>query len=82
MVSIGLTAIGNNEFDNLASKIIMLGSVLDVSKDRSTGIGQGPNRRGGGIKGEVKWKKFELMTHGRNAVDNLGVINWTAVPSV
>jgi hypothetical protein len=82
MVMVGLAMVGNNGSNNLASKIDMLGSVFDVFKGGGARVGQGPNRRGERIKGEVKGK-FELPTHGKNAASNdIGVINGAAIPSV
>jgi hypothetical protein len=77
----GLATVGDNEGNDLTSKVDVGRGFLDVGKDRGAGVRQRGN--GGVSRGEREIKREpEFATHSRNAADNVGAVNGTAVPGV
>jgi hypothetical protein len=81
-IPVGLATILDDKGDDLAGEIDMLGCVLDVVKDGRAWVGGRCDRvRAVGVQSEVE-REFEFTAHSRNAADDVGAIDGTAVPSV
>jgi hypothetical protein len=81
-VAVSLTAIFDNQSNDLTSEVDVMASVFNVVENRGAGIGE-RCRRGmaSGGEGEVEGK-LEFTAHGGNAADDVGAVDGTAVPSV
>jgi hypothetical protein len=81
-IAVCVATIFNNKGDDLAGKVHVLAGVLNVFEDGRAGVGQRTDRGGTiGIQSKVKGK-LEFTAHGRNAANNVGTIDRTAIPSI
>ncbi len=77
-----LTAIFDDESNDLTGEIHMAAGVFDVVENGGAGIKKRCRSSGASsIDSEIE-RKLEFTAHGGNAADNVGPVNGTAVPSV
>jgi len=78
----GLTAIFDDEGDDAAGEVDVLGGAFNVLKDGVARIGGWTDRGVAlSVDGEIEWK-FKFTAHGGNASDNVGAIDGATVPGV
>jgi hypothetical protein len=79
---VSLTTIGHNELSDLLGKINVGGHLLDVVKDRSTGIGEGCDGLAANDTQSKIERKFKFAAHSRDTPDDVSTVNGAAIPSV
>ena len=78
----GLTAIFDDEGDDAAGEVDVLGGAFNVLEDGEARIGGWTDRGVAlSVDGEIEWK-FKFTAHGGNTPDNVGAIDGATVPGV
>jgi hypothetical protein len=81
-VTMSLTAIFDDESNDLTREIHMAAGLFDVVEDRWTGIKKGCRSSGAGsIDSEIE-RKLEFAAHSGDATNDVSAINGTAIPGV